>query len=63
MPLTRAKRAENYRYRLKQKRDNYNGFKRKDREGKAKKWASMTIKEKKFLLRIIEKHSDVVGKN
>ena len=37
MPLTPAERAENYRYRLKQKRDNYNDFKRKDRERKAKK--------------------------
>ena len=50
MPLTPAERAENYRYRLKQKRDNYNDFKRKDRERKAKKWASMTIKEKEIFV-------------
>ena len=46
MSLTPAQRAKNYRYRLKQKRDKYNDFKRKDRERKAKKRASMTIKEK-----------------
>lgn len=49
MPLTAAQRAKNYRYRLKQKTAKYNDFKRKDRERKAKKRASMTIKEKEVL--------------
>lgn len=45
MPLTAAERAKNYRNRLKQKRDKYNDFKQKDRERKAQKRASMTLKQ------------------
>jgi hypothetical protein len=57
MPLTAAQRAKNYRYRLKQKTDKYNDFKRKDRERKAKKRASMTIKEKE----VLAKHHRIAG--
>ncbi|CAF3951677.1 unnamed protein product [Adineta steineri] len=51
MPLTAAQRAKNYRYRLKQKTGKYNDFKRKDRERKAKKRASMTVKEKEIVVK------------
>ncbi|CAM4822458.1 unnamed protein product, partial [Rotaria magnacalcarata] len=50
MPLTAAERAKNYRDRLKQKTNKYNDSKRKDRERKARKRASMTIKEKEISL-------------
>ncbi|CAF4083557.1 unnamed protein product [Rotaria magnacalcarata] len=50
MSLTAAERAKNYRDRLKQKTNKYNDSKRKDRERKARKRASMTIKEKEISL-------------
>ena len=50
MPLTAAERAKNYRDRVKKKTAKYLEIKRKDCERKAKKRASLNMKEKEIFL-------------
>ena len=48
MALTVAEREKNYRNRLKEKKSKYTEFKRKDRERKVRKRASMGFKQKEI---------------
>ena len=50
MALSAAERAKNYRDRLKQKKTKHLEFKRKDCERKARKRASMNMKEKEIFV-------------